>query len=220
MNLRRKDLSDAAEKSRRQDLAKAWEILLRMQVSKAEPLQLLLQRVPFKESPLRKRRGQPIEQARHAGLKWPEKHDDFASSVGLSMSARQPTADFVSEVGPLVNARAMDAMWLKLMVLQKRKLIDWKQSLLVVPTGFSVSFGSIRTCFPCVTPSMEYLILERGKARLASGFVVLAMQGIQRKEISAFALAEEDDKLMRDLAGNAFTANIIAALLLAGMLAM
>jgi hypothetical protein len=67
---------------------------------------------------------------------------------------------------------------------------------------------------------MEYLILERGKARLASGFVALAMQGIQRKEISAFELAEEDDKLMRDLAGNAFTANIIAALLLAGMLVM
>jgi site-specific DNA-cytosine methylase len=220
MNLRRKDFSDAGERSRRQDLAKAWRILLRMQVSKAEPLQLVLQRVPFKESPLRKRRGQPIEQARHTGLKWPEQHSDFASSVGLSMSARQPTADFVREVGPLVNARAMDAMWLKLMVLQQRKQIDWKQSLLVVPTGFSVSFGSIRTCFPCVTPSMEYLILERGKARLASGFVALAMQGIQRKEISAFELAEEDDKLMRDLAGNAFTANIIAALLLAGMLVM
>ncbi len=59
-----------------------------------------------------------------------------------------------------------------------------------------------------------------GKARLASGFVVLAMQGIQHREIQAFGLATEDDKLLRNLAGNAFTANIIAAFLLAGMLVM
>jgi hypothetical protein len=62
--------------------------------------------------------------------------------------------------------------------------------------------------------------LSRGKARLASGFVVLAMQGIQSREVQTFNLAGEDDKLMRDLAGNAFTANIIAAFLLAGMLVM
>jgi hypothetical protein len=62
--------------------------------------------------------------------------------------------------------------------------------------------------------------LSPGKARLASGFVVLAMQGIQCREVHAFNLAGEDDKLMRDLAGNAFTANIIAAFLLAGMLVM
>ncbi len=59
-----------------------------------------------------------------------------------------------------------------------------------------------------------------GKARLANGFVVMAMQGIQCKEIQIFNLAQEEDKLLRDLAGNAFTANIIASFLLAGMLVM
>jgi hypothetical protein len=59
-----------------------------------------------------------------------------------------------------------------------------------------------------------------GKARLASGFDVMAMQGIQRKEIQIFNMAQEEDKFLRDLAGNAFTANIIASFLLAGMLVM
>jgi site-specific DNA-cytosine methylase len=220
LNLKRSDMSDAGAEVRRKDLEKAWQLLLRMQVSKAEPLELLLSRMTSKDIILRKRRGHAIESARKAGQKWPQQHSDFAESAGLSEEDRWPPADFVDEVSPLVNPRALDALWMKMALLQKRKQIDWRQSLLIAPAGFGVSWGSIRTCFPCVTPSMEYVILEAGKARLASGFVVLAMQGIQRKEISAFGLATEDDKLLRDLAGNAFTANIIAAFLLAGMLVM
>jgi hypothetical protein len=72
----------------------------------------------------------------------------------------------------------------------------------------------------CVYVGLAPSIIVTGTARLASGFVVLAVQGIQRKEIQAFGLATEEDKLMRDLAGNAFTSNIIAAFLLAGMLVM
>ena len=63
-------------------------------------------------------------------------------------------------------------------------------------------------------------LLLPGKARLASGFVVMAMQGIQGKEIQIFNMGQEEDKLLHDLAGNAFTANIIASFLLAGMLVM
>ncbi len=162
LNLRRPDFSEAGLQARRQDLDRAWRILLRMQVQSAEPLDRLLQRVSSKESILRKRRGQPIESARSAGQKWPEQHDGFADSVGLSVEARQLPADFVKEVSPLVNPRAMHALWLKMAHLQQSKKIDWKHSLLIAPAGMTVSWGSIRTCFPCVTPSMEYLILERG----------------------------------------------------------
>jgi site-specific DNA-cytosine methylase len=220
LNLKRSDMSDAGAEARRKDLEKAWKLLLRMQVNKAEPLELLLNRVNSKEIILRKRRGLDIESAKKAGQKWPQQHSDFAGSAGLSEEARLPPADFVDEMTPLLNPRALDALWIKMALLQKSKLIDWRKSLLIAPTGFGVTWGSVRTCFPCVMPSEEYVILEKGKARLANGFVVLAMQGIQRKEVQAFGLAQEDDKLLRDLAGNAFTANIIAAFLLAGMLVM
>ena len=72
--------------------------------------------------------------------------------------------------------------------------------------------------WPCVTPAQRYVVLDAGKAYLASGLTVLALQGIQHKEAVAFKLADEDDALIRDLAGNAFTANIVAAFLLAGLL--
>jgi site-specific DNA-cytosine methylase len=224
LNLKRSDFSTAGAETRRRDLERAWQIILRLQVSKAEPLESLLQRVTTaKESALRKRRGQPMEDARRAGQRWPQEHADFAERSGLSEEARRPPVDFINELTPLVNPRALDALWLKVALFQQRKQLDWKQSLLIAPTGFSIGYGStpsIRTCFPCVTPSEEYVIMEKGKARLASGFVVMAMQGIQSKEIQIFNLKQEEDKLLRDLAGNAFTANIIASFLLAGMLVM
>jgi site-specific DNA-cytosine methylase len=162
LNLKRVDLSNAGAQARRQDLGKAWALLLRMQVSKAEPLGSVLQRVTSREVTLRKRRGPDIESAKHRGQKWPKDHAALATSAGLSEEERRPPKDFVSELSPLVNPRSMDALWIKMVLFQKKKKIDWRQSLLIAPTGFSATWGSIRTCFPCVTPSMEYLIIEGG----------------------------------------------------------
>ena len=94
--------------------------------------------------------------------------------------------------------------------------------MLVLAHGFSISYNTIcrQDIFPCVTPTHTYVILQRGKASLSNGFTALAMQGIQGKEIQSFDLAQEDDTLLRDFAGNAFTVNIIAAFLIAGMLVM
>jgi site-specific DNA-cytosine methylase len=165
LSLKRSDFSNAGLEARRQDLERAWQIILRMQVSKAEPLELLLQRVSSKELALRKRKGQSIESAKLAKQKWPQDHADFAEVSGLSKEARWPPVEFINELGPLMNPRALDALWLKMVVFQKRKQIDWKQSLLIAPTGMSITWGSIRTCFPCVTPSEEYVILEKGNSR-------------------------------------------------------
>ena len=74
--------------------------------------------------------------------------------------------------------------------------------------------------FPCVTPNQRYVVLQNGKAHLASGLDVKSLQGIQRKEIAYFKMGLEDDGLLRDLAGNAFTANIIAVFLIAALLSM
>ncbi len=93
--------------------------------------------------------------------------------------------------------------------------------LLIAPSGFGIGWGLIRSGnFPCVTPGMQYVLLDNGKARLACGLTMMALQGIQGKEVKSFRLDLEKDKLLRNLAGNAFTANIIAAYLLAGALVM
>ena len=104
---------------------------------------------------------------------------------------------------------------------KKRNQETWQSELLVLPTGFSLHWGGVRSgLFPCVTPNQRYVVLQNGKAHLASGLDVMALQGIQSKEIAYFKMGLADDGLLRDLAGNAFTANIIAVFLIAALLSM
>jgi site-specific DNA-cytosine methylase len=219
--LLRDDFTEASTLRRQRDLEQAKLILRRMRVSKPESLARLLSRHPSAIMNPRKRRGQTLEDAKKSRKKWPQEHQDWADSNGLSREARVPPLDFVEQISQLIPPRAMDALWLKLARMQIKCKIDWRQPLLIAPTDFSITWGQVwKDKFPCVTPGSEYLILEAGKARLADGLTMMAMQGIQSKEVQRFKLAKEEDKLLRDLAGNAFTANIIAAFLLAGALVM
>jgi site-specific DNA-cytosine methylase len=216
LNLLRSDFTEESAEKRRQDLGKAFQMLERMQLSKVEPLARVLQRLPSTIAPCRKIRGQSLEDAVASGRKWPREHEAWAEALGVTTDARTPPADFVKEVSSLIPARGMHAMWLKLARLQMKSGKDWKQPLVIVPTGFSVGYCRARRhTFPCVTPGQIYVILESGKARLACGLTAMALQGIQKKEVEIYKLAKEKDKLLRDLAGNAFTANILAAFLMA-----
>jgi site-specific DNA-cytosine methylase len=222
LNLLRDDFTEASAQRRRQDLDKAFQMLLRMQLSKAEPLACILMRLPSTIRPLRKRLGESLENAIASGKKWPSQHNEWADAEGLSKDARIPPSEFVEQVSSLIPPRSMYALWLKLARMQNKSDHNWKHPLLVAPTAFSISYSSriIRDTFPCITPGKQYLILESGKARLACKLTMMALQGIQNKEVHSYSLAQEDDKLLRDLAGNAFTANIIAAFLIAGAAVM
>jgi site-specific DNA-cytosine methylase len=219
--LLRDDFTAASTLRRQRDLEQANQVLRRMQVSKPEPLARVLSRLPSEIPNPRKQRGQTMEAAKKSGKKWPSMHKAWAETHGLSEEACVPPMDFVEQISPLIPPRAMYALWLKLARMQAKYEIDWKKPLLVAPTGFGISYSRVwKDKFPCVTPGMEYLIIDAGKARRANGLTMMAMQGIQNKEVQSYKLAMEDDKLLRDLAGNAFTANIIAAFLLAGALVM
>ena len=221
--LKRTDLSEASATARKQDVDEAFKVIERMQTTTPESLEVLLDRVPKREdhtsTSQRAKKSQTRAEAGGSNRKWPSAHAAFAEKHGLTAAEREIPTDFVSEVANLISARAMDAIWLKVAAWCKRTRQDWNQVLLVLAHDFSVSFASVRpNVFPCVTPSHRYVILQRGQARLSDGFTTLALQGIQSKEMNSFELGAEDDTLLRDLSGNAFTANIIAAFLIAGML--
>jgi len=55
---------------------------------------------------------------------------------------------------------------------------------------------------------------------MAIGLSILAVQCVQQEEVRSFGLAKEDDALLCDLGGNAFTTNIIIAFVIAGALVM
>ena len=226
IHLKRKDLSETSAAARKQDVDKAFQLIQRMQTTTAENLEILLERIPMREEATstgkRTKMGQTRTKGDGSNRKWPSTHAAYAEKHGLSVVEREVPVDFVSEVASFISPRAMDAIWLKVAVWCKRNDKDWRQALLVLAHGFSISFNTVvrQAVFPCVTPTHTYVILQRGKSRLSNGLTALAVQGIQSKEIESFHLAKEDDTLLRDFAGNAFTANIIAAFLIAGMLVM
>jgi hypothetical protein len=77
-----------------------------------------------------------------------------------------------------------------------------------------------RDVFPCVTPHMSYTVLTDGEVTVPGGFEALALQGLQTKEVQKFKLRDEKSSFLQDLAGNAYTANIVGAFLVPGIMAM
>ena len=74
--------------------------------------------------------------------------------------------------------------------------------------------------FPCLTPGNKYVILEQGASHVTNGPMALAVQGIGGKDVRAFNLHGIDDSTLREMAGNAFTANICCTFLIATLLAI
>ena len=218
IHLKVADFSEKSLARRKEDLADASKILSRLQTTEAEDLRVLLRKLPPVITEPAASSG--VACARKGG-KWQASHADFVKTHGFSPQECQPPCDFAKAVGPLTSVRGLEAMWLKIALWQRKTGKDWREDLLVLPHGHSVTFATVQSnIFPCVTPTHDHIVLEDGRAHKAGGYTALALQGIQSKEVRRWSLAKVQDMFMRDLAGNAFTANIIAAVLIAGMLVM
>ena len=87
--------------------------------------------------------------------------------------------------------------------------------------GSDITWLSLnKGCFPCLRPGNKYLLLQNGSAKVANGLECLAVQGIGPQEIEAFGIIDEEDKLQRCLAGNAFSANVLVVFLVASLLSL
>ena len=76
----------------------------------------------------------------------------------------------------------------------------------------------LETCAPCLRLGNAFLVLQQGEAKLAKGPPCLALQGIGAEEVEAFSLLLEEDGVLRQLAGNAFCANVCLVFLIAALL--
>ena len=225
IHLKRADFSEASKAARQKNIEDAFQILKWTQTAGAEKLEVVLESVPVSQphgkASKRGTSGQARTDPKSADRKWPAAHNKYAEQHGLLLSDRYPPPDFVSAAGHLMSPRALDSSWLKLAVACKKANKDWKDVLVVLPHCYSIHFASVRPeIFPCVTPSHKYVILQKGQGRMATALSILAVQGVQQEEVRSFDLAKEDDALLCDLGGNAFTANIIIAFVIAGALVM
>ena len=216
MFLKRADFADDSLKAREQDLERGLAIIMRMQGCQCEPLSRVLSRC--REPQLKSKPSAQKSSGRMT--KWPRQHQEYAEQHNIPLSDRQPSTEFRDALGGLMPERALHAFWLRL-VRGKHRGVHWQSGTWVVTLGASLRFMSVRNdVCPCVTPNMTLGVLCNSKFHIADGFTLLAMQGVQNKEIEAFNMQTEDPALLHDLAGNAFTANIVAAFLLAGFVVM
>ena len=132
----------------------------------------------------------------------------------------QQLQDMLTDVVTL-TPRASKAFVLKLVSEAKKKSWKWDSDMLVATAGQSVTFMKIRKdVFPNLTPGDAFVFLRAGIPAVASGRLCMQMQGIHEDELCFMGLADTSDEMLRNLAGNAFTANVCVASLLATMLAL
>jgi hypothetical protein len=156
--------------------------------------------------------------AKQKQAKWRGQNEKWARAKGLTAEDRRGIEDFRGTMATILLEREVEALWLKLCWLKKAKGFDWRSGEVVATVGASVAYMSIRrNVFPCVTPGMAYSILRNGTPKGVDAIMLLAMQGVQIKEVTQFNFHKEREPLLRNLSGNAFTANILAAFLLAGL---
>lgn len=86
------------------------------------------------------------------------------------------------------------------------------QQLRFTDAGFTKDEGNAKSIAPCITPKHEWIVSSR-KAPF-TGEEALLLQGISLKPYGAKLLKKFDDKQLRDLAGNAMSVPVVAAVFL------
>ena len=93
------------------------------------------------------------------------------------------------------------------------------QDCLVANIGDSLNYVRFNsTCHPCLLPTKKYLNIFQGHCFTNSnvtGNLYLRLQGLGPEEVEKAGLGGLDQRQSQELAGNAFTSNIVAAIVLA-----
>ena len=199
---------------------KAFDFVSRCQLDSYEPLSDVLRRLRA-EGVL----GEPARPVKKLGKINQHRRTNFMQKHSLTeedvlVGQTSFTDSFTDHPRPFLTNRELDDLWLKLCQMRKRGKIDsWDNGVFVASVGSSADFMTIiRGRFPCLTPGNKYVILEQGASHVTNGPMALAVQGIGGKEVRAFSLHGIDDSTLREMAGNAFTANICCTFLIATLL--
>ena len=223
--LRRRGQSEAERQQRLGEAGKALEVAQALQSpgKTVEALRRVLSRLPNKGGlePASSGSAGGLPKRQRQSSDWKDENDAYACRRKLQpedLEGRASWSTSAAVVSAGLTERAADVLFLRL-ALAQRQGADWRQpdTTLVVPAGYSVSWSSATLgSFPCVTPII--VLAEDNSIRVASGLAYLAVQGVQGPECDAFGLSMgQEDRFLRDLAGNAFSCNVCVAVLLGGL---
>lgn len=211
-----------------------WSFVSKCQVSKVEHLATLLTKhcgilddAPSLNTVQKRKKGRPplAREDRSNVPKWVSEHLAFRKKNGLTSDEDlPPLARKVIQARSILQLSEREAELgaLKLAVALKEphndKLLEAEPRVLVGNIGDSVRYCRFRrSVHPCLLPSKKYLYAfeDNTLAVNRTPRVPLALQGIQSEEINKFNLGGLSLSEAQDLAGNAFTLNIMCAVLTA-----
>ncbi len=151
------------------------------------------------------------------------KNEAFKVKHDLSEHDLRGWETFQAKVGHLLNPRALESFFLNLCMRRKKdgwNFLSDDRLILTGTPGQSVEWLTLmRDRFPAVTPHGPFVVLRAKEAFIATGWVILAMQGIQQAEAKYLKLKDMPvaDPLLHDLGGNGFTANVCVGYILAAL---
>jgi len=152
--------------------------------------------------------------------RWLKENDLFIKRYKLedSWPHIMHTINQLSEL-QMLCPRAREVLALKLARWSQKNEKRWDlERILVTDPSQTIGFCPLQTDrFPCLTPKGLYVVIERGKAHVANAFECLAVQGVQAPELARHRFRDANPALLQDMAGNAFTVNVLIAVLLAGL---
>ena len=218
-----------AIKEREQDLEEAFKFIMSSQTSCHEPLKQIMDRTPTPHAhrPSKPSKSTPTPHA-HRPSKPSKKGNAWATTRGPNFQSKHGLSDeevargrdeFLQATAGVLLPRQQAAVWLQLCRLRLNgRVPDWKKGVLVSDVGSSVGWLSVaRDMFPCIRPGNSYMVLVQGEPKLAPGTLCLALQGIGPDEAKSLELLQEEDCLLRQLAGNGVCANLCLVFLMAAL---
>lgn len=216
---------------RAQSLAKVsqfWEFMLRCQARPARTenlAQILKDSSDSAEMPLAKRRRSTP--ARRGGQKWKDRHSEFREACQLTVEDTQTAElqDLRRKLTELaLTEREVEAAVLELARLKRARGIEFAAcAALAGNIGDNIGYLKFSALHPCLLPEKKYLYLLEGEPRvIKSTALALRLQGIGPVEarFSGLDACNLTPERAQDLAGNAFSANVVVAALLGVLLTL
>eukprot|EP00435_Cladocopium_sp_Y103_P060680 s2528_g22.t1 len=208
-------------------IQKIWDLVERCQRRQPQMLQSLLQQAGFVADASKKKPKSQLAMKRPASKKndpkWIKQHAAFKKKFKITDAELGHEAIKQLKKHPAsldVTEREIDACRLKLAVQLRKGKLD--PSNMVCNVGDSV--GYLRwssSLHPCVLPTKKYLYLVNGEmftnVNCSGGQLYPLLQGLGPREMEMCGLHQKlSASQIQELSGNAFTSNIIAAIMLDG----
>lgn len=199
---------------------RAWNFAQKCQIKgsgSSETLWQLLDRHGFfsdENQPARQARRQPPAKRPAKDPKWKSEHQDYMKSrpnLDLNQEHLLRLKELAMEVG--LTEREQDMLLLK--AADKVNL----QGLLAIAIGDSIGWARLTRFHPCVLPSKKYCYLLNGSQLFVNSVyhgIPLALQGLGPRELRMAGIDGPESLTAKDawdLAGNAFTSTVLAAIL-------